>query len=479
MADSFLFYDLETYGQDPRRTRVAQFAAIRTDTELNQVEEPHEFFVQPADDLLPSPIATLITGITPQHAQHHGIVEAEAFARIAELMSEPGTCSLGYNSIRFDDEFIRFGLYRNFHDVYDREWKNGNSRWDLLDVARLVHALRPDGIHWRQRDDGGTSFKLEHLAEDNGLREGDAHEALSDVRATLGLARLIRRTQPRLWDYALKLRDKRNVGDLIDPMRPAPLLHVSQRYPASRLCAAPVLPLTRHPQFDGRVIVFDLASDPRVLLDLDADAIASRLFVASDALPEGVERIPLKEIHLNRSPMLVQWAHLREADFQRLMIDPDSVLANAKRLHDAGPQLAEKIRQVYAQKREFAPNDPDGALYDRFLPDSDRRMFPLLRGTPPQRLREEDFPFRDERLRELFFRYRARNWPQTLAFAEQDRWNELRSNRMLEPGMGEYTLQSYRDEITALRHQHAEAPDKLALLDALTHWGDRIEASLA
>lgn len=342
-----------------------------------------------------------------------------------------------------------------------------------------MHALRPEGIRWRQREDGGTSFKLEHLAEDNGLREGDAHEALSDVRATLGLARLIRSTQPRLWDYALKLRDKRHVGDLVDPMRQQPLLHVSQRYPASRLCAAPVLPLTRHPQFDGRVIVFDLASDPRPLLDLDADTIAARLFVASGALPEGVERMALKEIHLNRSPMLVQWTHLRDDDFQRLMIDPDTVLANAEHLRKAGPQLAEKIRRVYAKEREFPPSDADGALYDRFLPDSDRRMFPLLRGTPPQRLHEADFPFRDARLRELFFRYRARNWPQTLAFTEQDRWNELRHARMNEPGMGEYTLQSFRDEITALRHQHAETPETLALLDALLNWGDRIEANLA
>ncbi len=478
MSDSFLFYDLETFGKEPRQTRIAQFAAIRTDAELNQIEEPHEFFVQPAEDLLPSPVATLITGITPQHALHYGVVEAEAFARISELMSEPGTCSLGYNSIRFDDEFIRFGLYRNFHDAYEREWKNGNSRWDLLDVARLVHALRPEGIRWRQREDGGTSFKLEHLAEDNGLREGDAHEALSDVRATLGLARLIRSHQPRLWDYALKLRDKRHVGDLVDPMRPAPLLHVSQRYPAARMCAAPVLPLTRHPQFDGRVVVFDLADDPQALLDLDADAIAARLFVSASDLPEGVGRIGLKEVHLNRSPMLVQWSHLREGDFQRLGIDADVVRANAERLGKAGPQLAEKIRRVYANAREYPPGDPDGALYERFLPDSDRRMFPLLRGTPPQRLREADFPFRDARLRELFFRYRARNWPQTLSFSEQERWNALRRARILEPGMGEYTLQSYRDEITTLRHHHADAPQVLELLDALTHWGDRIEASL-
>jgi exodeoxyribonuclease-1 len=194
MTASFLFYDLETFGADPRRTRIAQFAAIRTDAALDQVDEPISFFVQPANDLLPSPIATMITGIAPQDALRDGVNEAEACARIVEEMARPETCSLGYNSLRFDDEFVRHGLYRNFFDPYEREWRGGNSRWDLLDALRLMHALRPDGIAWRPREDGGgTSFKLEHLAEDNGLRIGDAHEALSDVRATIGLARLFRR----------------------------------------------------------------------------------------------------------------------------------------------------------------------------------------------------------------------------------------------------------------------------------------------
>ena len=209
MPASFLFYDLETFGADPRRTRVAQFAAIRTDADLNQIDEPIDFFVQPADDLLPSPIATLITGITPQAAHRDGVNEAEAFARIFEQMARPETCSLGYNSLRFDDEFIRHGLFRNFHDAYEREWRGGNSRWDLLDVMRLAHALRPDGIVWPTREDGATSFKLEHLALANDVRTGDAHEALSDVRALIGLARRFRSAQPKLWDYALQLRDPR------------------------------------------------------------------------------------------------------------------------------------------------------------------------------------------------------------------------------------------------------------------------------
>jgi exodeoxyribonuclease-1 len=136
-------------------------------------------------------------------------------------------------------------LFRNFYDPYEREWRGGNCRWDLLDVLRLAHALRPEGLEWPKRDDGATSFRLEHLATANGVREGDAHEALSDVRALVGLARKFRSAQPRLWDYALKLRDKRFVATLLDPVRMLPVLHVSQRFPASRLCSAPVLPIAR------------------------------------------------------------------------------------------------------------------------------------------------------------------------------------------------------------------------------------------
>ena len=193
MADTFLWYDLETFGRDPRRTRIAQFAAQRTNANLQPVGEPISLFCQPADDLLPSPEATMITGITPQRALAEGLREAEFMARLHEEFAQPGTCAVGYNSIRFDDEFVRFGLYRNFHDAYEREWRNGNSRWDLLDVLRLAEALRPEGLAWPLREDGAPSFKLEHLAEANGVREGDAHEALSDVRALIGLARRLRK----------------------------------------------------------------------------------------------------------------------------------------------------------------------------------------------------------------------------------------------------------------------------------------------
>ena len=480
MAASFFFYDLETFGSDPRRTRIAQFAAVRTDADLEIIEEPISFFVKPADDLLPSPGATMVTGITPQHALREGMLEADAFARIAEELSRPETCTLGWNSLRFDDEFVRHGLFRNFHDPYEREWRGGNSRWDLLDVMRLTHALRPEGIVWPKREDGATSFKLEHLALANGVREGDAHEALSDVYATLGMARKFRDAQPRLWEYALKLRDKKFAASLLDTIAMTPALHISQRYPASRLCAAPVLPLTRHPRFDNRVIVFDLDGDAEALLQLDAEEIADRLYTPAADLPPGEKRIPLKEVHLNRSPALVAWSHLRDEDFSRLHIDRTVAEAAAERLRLHGPVLAEKVRQVFASERAYEPSDPDASIYDGFIADGDKRRLAEVRATPAEQLDKREFGFKDARLPELLFRYRARNWPGTLTQPEQDRWDAYRRHRLsTDVGLSEMTFDSYQADIDNLRVQHADAGDKQVLLDQLQAWGNDLQATLS
>ncbi|MEA9793986.1 exodeoxyribonuclease I [Xanthomonas campestris pv. raphani] len=481
MPDSFLFYDLETFGQDPRRTRIAQFAAVRTDAQLRVIEEPISFFVQPADDLLPSPYATMVTGITPQHALREGVNEAEAFARIAEQMGRPQTCTLGYNSIRFDDEFVRCGLFRNFYDPYEREWRGGNSRWDLLDVLRLVHALRPDGIVWPQREDGATSFKLEHLADANAVREGDAHEALSDVYATIGMARKFQQSQPKLWDYALRLRDKRFAASLLDVIAMQPVLHISQRYPATRLCAAAVLPLTRHPRIDSRVIVFDLDGDPDALLRLSPDEIADRLYIRAADLPDGEQRIPLKEVHLNKAPALVAWQHLRSDDFQRLGVDRAAVEAKAARLRELGPELAEKVRQVYGAERAGAAavNDADASLYDGFLAEGDKRLLTQVRSSAPAELGALEARFRDPRLIELLFRYRARNWPQTLSPDEHQRWNDYRRQRLLEDrGLGEVTLEQFYAQIADLRLAHSDDATKQSLLDQLAAWGSDLQRTL-
>src|SRR5574343_1630492 len=222
---TFLWHDYETFGANTRRDRPAQFAAIRTDAALNEIGDPIMLYCKPANDFLPDPQSCLITGITPQQCLEWGVPEHKFAATIEQAFSQPGTIGVGYYTLRFDDEITRFLFWRNLIDPYAREWQNQCGRWDLLDVVRLAYALRPDGIEWPLREDGLPSFKLEHLSKANGLLHEAAHDALSDVRATIALARLIRAAQPRLWDFCLKLRHKDAVRAEIGVNRP--FLHLS------------------------------------------------------------------------------------------------------------------------------------------------------------------------------------------------------------------------------------------------------------
>ena len=475
---TFFWHDYETFGADTRRDRPVQFAGIRTTMDLEIVGEPVMFFGQPPRDSLPQPEACLITGITPQLAEREGVREAEFAARVHEQLAAPGTCGVGYNSLRFDDEVTRQLLYRNFYEPYGREWENGNSRWDLIDLARLCEALRPEGIVWPTREDGTPSFKLEHLAAANRLQQERAHDALSDVHALIDLARLIRIRQPRLWDWHYALRRKQRVFELLDVAGMTPLLHVSSRYPASRHCLAMIAPLALHPSRPGEVIVCDLADDPAEWLRLDEEEIADRVFTARADLPDGIERIPLRTVRANRAPALAPLSALKGVSLARLQLDPERCLAHRDALA-AVDGLAAKVARVFARAAELPPpEDPELALYGGFLPDADKCLLREVRATPPEQLGTRAFPFRDPRYPELLFRYRARNWPETLDTEERERWENFRRQRLTrETPLTTLTLNDYYATLAALRADPARQ-DKLPLLDHLQAWGEQLATEL-
>ena len=469
MPESFLWYDLETFGRSPRTSRISQFAAIRTDPELNPIGEPVSLFCRPADDFLPEPEAALITGITPQHALAAGLCEAEFMAVLHEQFSEPGTCALGYNSIRFDDEFIRFGLYRNFFDAYEREYAGGNSRWDLLDVMRMLYALRPEGLKWPLREDGLPSFKLEDLAKANECFEGEAHEALSDVRSLIKLARRARAAHPRLWDYALKLRDKEFVAGIVAPHRRQAVLHVSGQFSAERACSALMMPLMPHPSIKNRVIAVELAPEALKLLDYTPEQIAGNIFTKRSLLPEGESRIGIKEIQHNHCPVVVALQSLSETELARWSIDAmrlkiDIAVADAVRneLLAHADSITDKLAKVYSRPRTDEPADPDAALYDGFIERADKLKFGKARSSQGR----APLVFIDPRLSELYFRYKARNWPESLTGSESIQWRDFRKGRLTAEALAEYTQQC-----RGLAGAH---PDKAGLMQALIDWSVRI-----
>ena len=473
---TFLWHDYETFGAHALLDRPAQFAAIRTNASLESVGEPLNWYCQPARDVLPHPIASLITGITPQEALEKGLVEAEFAAKIHTEMMEPGTCTAGYNSIHFDDEFSRNLFYRNFFDPYEREYKNNNSRWDLIDLARMCYALRPEGVQWPEHEPGKPSFKLEHLSAINRIEHLGAHEALSDVMATIGLARMIRERQPRLFDWALKMRDQHFVMQMLRPANPEPLLHTSSRIPATRGCTTLVLPLSIYPDRKKSVIVYDLMIDPGPLLELTSEEVSDRLFTPANDLPEGVERIPLKAIHSNHVPMLAPAATLKNTDCRRIGLDPQRCYDNAEKLIRALPQIRNKVMDVFKPYPPGADTDPDHMIYSGgFFSNQDRQLMDKIRSTAADKLARQSWSFKDSRLKEMLFRYRARNYPDTLSLDESRLWQSQRLDRLSRPADDrQLNPETFRLEILAARQAHAQDTRAINILDQLESWGKTI-----
>lgn len=426
---SFYWYDLETFGISPKLDRIAQFAGIRTDLNLNVITEPDMFYCQPSDDLLVDPSACLVTGITPQECEQKGLLECEFMDKINNIFTEAHTCVVGYNSIRFDDEFIRYGNYRNLIDPYMREWANGNSRWDLIDLVRACYALRPDGIKWPMHEEGKPSFKLTDLTEANNMKHTAAHDALSDVEATIQVAKLIKLKQPKLFEYCLSLRKKNLPKSLLNWQLLKPIVHVSNKIPANRGCLAIMLPLAIHPTNPNGVICYDLAYNPDELFSLEVDEIQDRIFTPQSDLPEEFERIALKTIHINKSPIVAPLSVLKNVDLERINLDFNVNKSNLEKFTSQASILS-KVQQVFEHKFDDDGEDVDGQLYSGFFTPQDKQIFNQIKDMPAQNILNSPLNLKDPRAKDLIFRYVARNYPEVLSDEQTSRWHKDIKQRM-------------------------------------------------
>lgn len=427
-------------------------------------------YCQPAPDFLPDPQSCLITGITPQTCLELGVPEHRFAQQIEAMFSQSGTIGVGYNTLRFDDEVTRFLFWRNLIDPYAREWQNQCSRWDLLDVVRTAYALRPEGIQWPLNDEGKPSFKLEHLSAANGLTHETAHDALSDVRATIALARLLREKNPRLFDFCLALRKKDRVMEEIGWPLKKPFLHISGMFPAERGCLAVVWPLAMHPVNKNEIIVWDLQHDPAGLTDLSVEDIRLRMFSKTADLPEDVSRLPVKTIHINKSPIVI--SNLKTLSPDRAShwgIAMPEIMAHAERAA-ALPDMSAVWEAVFERPPGTA-SDVDEDLYNGFISPADRKILNQLRGLDPDQLARHTASFQDARLEELLFHYRARNFPATLTEEETQLWEDHRASRLHDGAGSALTAEQFFERIDQLYEDADERAEEIlgALYDYAEH----------
>lgn len=464
---TFFFYDLETSGLSSRHDRIMQFAGIRTTLDFEQIGEPYNILVKLNDDTLPSPDALMVTGITPQQTQADGYTEAEFAKLLSEEIFTPDTITVGFNNIRFDDEFVRALFWRNFFDPYEWAWRDGRSRWDLLDVVRMTRALRPDGIEWPVVD-GKETNRLELLTKLNGIDHFKAHDALSDVEALIAVTKLIKEKQPQLYAHLFNLRDKKKVMELVNLDNKQPFVYVSGRYEADYHKATVAFPLTTGR--NGAVVVYDLRYDPTPFLTMSQKELA-KIFYAKweERQKEDFLKLPIKELQFNRAPAVAPLGVLeRKGGWERISLTKEQIEKHRNILLST-PSFAENVRSLYEGRPEFAKEyDPEAQLYDGFVPDMDKLRIEKVRTANATALADMHPEFVDERLAPLLLHYKARNFPQSLAEDEVGQWESWRANRI------QTQLPAFVERLNELAKTHGNDDAKMYILQELQLWAESI-----
>lgn len=469
---TFYFYDLETSGIDSRYQRIMQFGGVRTDMDLNVIGEPYQTLVKLSDEVLPEPDAVMITGITPQQTLTDGITEVALLNYLNKEVFTKDTIVAGFNSIRFDDEFIRSSLYRNYFDPYEREWADGRSRWDTIDLVRMTRALRPDGIEWPHTKEGVPTNRLEELTKANGIEHSNAHDALADVMATIEVAKIIKHKQPKLFEHLLSMRNKKFAGDLLNLGSGQPVVHSTGMIKTDYFNTSVFLPLVADPSNSNSVLCWDLRYDPKPWQDMTPEEIARLAFTSWRELSKNDEqRIPIKAVHLNKSPAIAPLGVLDEKSQERIGLTLAQVETHRKAVVSLA-DLPQRVADAW-KSNKFAPApDVDGQLYDGFISDKDKQVMLSVHAMTEQDLRGAAPDFGDKRLNELWVRYKARNFPSTLTDEERAVWEQYRAKR-IQSGPG-ISISKYAARLKTLAEENASDQSKMYLIEELQLYAESI-----
>lgn len=475
MSASFFFYDLETSGRSPFEARVMQFAGQRTDMDLNPIGKPYNVIIRLSDDVVPDPDAILITGITPQQTLQDGISEAAFLRLFTDEIATPDTVFAGFNTVRFDDEFMRLMHYRNFYDPYEWQWKDGRGRWDLLDVVRMTRALRPEGITWPMDDAGKPTNRLELITKLNGLDHEKAHDALNDVYATIAVASLIKSKQPKLFEYLLGMRDKKKIEELVKSDEP--FVYTSGKYESQYEKTTVVMRLCPHGRKQGS-LVYDLRYDPTPYLTMTSEQLIDAWAYQPEHTPDK-PRLPVKTLQYNRCPAVAPLGVLDAKSQERLAIDFTTIRKHKKALESQQTFCDNLVKAVdlldERQQRKYATptKDVDRQIYDGFFQEGDKQASRVVRAASPDELSDLGVTFKDDRLTQLVPLYKARNYPENLTTEERASWERFRYGRLLGGGQ-ESKLALFFKRLEQLANDPAIAETKMFLLEELQLYGQSI-----
>lgn len=476
MSASLFFYDLETSGVSAKTARIMQFAGQRTSLDLQPIGDPVSLYIKLSPDTLPDPEAILLTGITPQKTLLDGLTEQEFLTYFFNEIVQPGTTFLGFNSIRFDDEFMRYMLYRNFYDPYGWQWKNDCSRWDILDMVRMTRALRPDGIKWPFASDGRASNRLELLTAVNGLSHDNAHDAGSDVAATIAVTKLIADKQPDLYKYLFGMRNKKTVASLVESGKP--FVYTSGNYSSDYLHTTVVTMLAKKPKGD-EALVYNLRVDPTPFLAMSQKELVAAWKYTRD--PDAV-RLPVKSLKYNRAPAIAPLGVINDAATEeRLQIDWDTIEKNRLILEANQETFAKKMLDLVAamdtkrdqeQKTLFSDmSTADEQLYAGFASPHDANIMEQVHQAAGH-TESLAGTFHDDRFNALLTLYKARNFPNDLTADEREAW-EKHLNQKLMDGDTSSALYRYFQRLEELSASKL-SKEKQFLLEELQLYGQSL-----
>ena len=473
MKKTYLWYDYETFGSDPRRDRISQFAGIRTDMNFKVVDEM-VYYCKLAEDYLPNPEASLITGITPQEANEKGITENELAAILFKEFTKEGTVTVGYNSIKFDDEITRNLFYRTFRDPYEREWKNNCSRWDFMRAVLGVYVMKPELLKWPLKEDGRPSFRLEELSEANGISHENAHDAKSDVYATIGLAELLSRKSSVIFNYFFNLREKEFVKSELS--KDELFLHIDFGYGYEKGYASLIFKIGDFSKRgDKNAFLFvDVLSDIEVIENMSSKEMKEYLYYTNERLEEiGKKRPGLKQIRINQSPLIIPYEGLRENPqfLKRLTVNLKEKVEKLKKLSS---KRKDELLSVFLREEDDQETDPDLDIYGSFASQWDKNEMVAF-----HKENYEYVPrFKDKKYKEMYFRFLGRNMPETFTEEEKSRWKEHCYEFISKEREGFQNLSSLKIEIEELRKKHRGNIEKTRIIEDIKEYAEELEKKL-